>query len=246
MNIVLVTGGFDPIHTGHIAYLKSAKQLGDKLVVGINSDAWLTRKKGAPFMPFYERLSIVKNITGVDYVIEFNDDDDSANLAIKLVRQTFPNSRIIFANGGDRTNKNIPEINSGNKDIEFIFGVGGETKLNSSSKILQDFKEPKTIRPWGNYRILYDVPGMKVKELMIEPGKSMSMQRHFQRLEHWQISEGACDVEMESGITKLTKHQSIEISLKAWHRVFNPYSSPCKIIEIQFGEMCVETDIERK
>ena len=87
---------------------------------------------------------------------------------------------------------------------------------------------------------------MKVKELMIEPGKSMSMQRHFQRLEHWQISEGACDVEMESGITKLTKHQSIEIPLEAWHRIFNPYSSPCKIIEIQFGEMCVETDIERK
>ena len=96
MKIVLTTGGFDPLHTGHISYLKAAKELGDKLVVGINSDAWLTRKKGAPFMPFYERLNIVKNITGVDYVIEFNDDDDSANLAIKLVKQTFPNNEIIF------------------------------------------------------------------------------------------------------------------------------------------------------
>jgi D-beta-D-heptose 7-phosphate kinase/D-beta-D-heptose 1-phosphate adenosyltransferase len=246
MNIVLVTGGFDPIHTGHIAYLKAAKQLGDKLVVGINSDAWLTRKKGAPFMPFYERLTIVKNITGVDYVIEFNDDDGSANLAIKLVKQTFPNSRIIFANGGDRIKQNTPEINSDNKDIEFIFGVGGKTKLNSSSKILQDFKEVKTIRPWGSYKILYDGSGMKVKELLIEPGKSMSMQKHFHRSEYWQISEGDCEVERESGITKLTKHESIKIPLETWHRIFNPYSNPCKIIEIQFGEICVETDIERK
>jgi D-beta-D-heptose 7-phosphate kinase/D-beta-D-heptose 1-phosphate adenosyltransferase len=246
MNIVLVTGGFDPLHTGHISYLKSAKELGDKLVVGVNSDAWLTRKKGAPFMPFYERLNIVKNITGVDYVIEFNDDDDSANSAIKLVKQTFPNSKIIFANGGDRTKENIPEINLDNKDIEFIFGVGGWNKLNSSSKILQEFKESKTIRPWGNYRVLYDVPGMKVKELVIEPGKSMSMQKHFHRSEYWQICEGECNLEKESGITQLTKHQSIKIPPQVWHRVFNPYSNPCKIIEIQFGELCSETDIERK
>jgi cytidyltransferase-like protein len=61
-SIVLITGGFDPLHSGHIAYFKAAKKLGDTLVVGVNSDAWLTRKKGSPFMSFDERMTIVKNI----------------------------------------------------------------------------------------------------------------------------------------------------------------------------------------
>ena len=108
--IVLVTGGFDPLHSGHIEYFKAAKQLGDILVVGINSDDWLARKKGRAFMPFDERMNIVKNIQGVDFVIEFNDNDGSATLAIKLVKQTWPNDKIIFANGGDRTKENIPEM----------------------------------------------------------------------------------------------------------------------------------------
>jgi cytidyltransferase-like protein len=73
--LVLITGGFDPLHSGHIAYIQSAKKLGDTLVVGVNSDAWLTRKKGAPFMPFNERINIVKNIKDVDFVLEFNDDE---------------------------------------------------------------------------------------------------------------------------------------------------------------------------
>ena len=62
MKVVLVTGGFDPLHSGHISYFKEAKKLGDKLVVGLNSDEWLTRKKGRPFMPFKERLKIIQNL----------------------------------------------------------------------------------------------------------------------------------------------------------------------------------------
>ena len=73
--IVLVTGGFDPLHSGHIEYFKEAKKLGDILVVGVNSDAWLTRKKGAPFMPLLERTNIVRNFKMVDFVIDFDDDD---------------------------------------------------------------------------------------------------------------------------------------------------------------------------
>ena len=78
MKVVIVTGGFDPIHSGYIAYFNAAKALGDKLVVGLNSDAWLTRKKGRPFMSWYERCKIVMNLKMVDHVIEFNDDDDTA------------------------------------------------------------------------------------------------------------------------------------------------------------------------
>ena len=78
MKVVLVTGGFDPLHSGHISYFKEAKKLGDKLVVGLNSDKWLARKKGKPFMPIQERVEIVKNLQMVDDVLCWDDDDDSA------------------------------------------------------------------------------------------------------------------------------------------------------------------------
>ena len=71
--IVLITGGFDPLHSGHIAYFKEAQKLGDVLIVGVNSDAWLRRKKGQEFMPYKERAAIVRNIVGVDFVIDFNN-----------------------------------------------------------------------------------------------------------------------------------------------------------------------------
>jgi cytidyltransferase-like protein len=105
MKIVLVTGGFDPIHSGHIAYIKAAKELGDKLIVGINSDEWLRRKKGHEFMPWAERATIVANLYDVDRVINFDDADNSAKDAIRKVRDIHPNAHIIFANGGDRTKK---------------------------------------------------------------------------------------------------------------------------------------------
>ena len=134
MRIVLVTGGFDPLHSGHIAYFKEAKKLGDKLIVGLNSDAWLTRKKGRPFMPSYERSVIVQNLSMVDGCILFNDDDDTAIEAINNVKKLWTNAKIIFANGGDRTAENVPEMTI--PDVEFVFGVGGG-KIASSSDFLK-------------------------------------------------------------------------------------------------------------
>ena len=116
--IVLITGGFDPLHSGHIAYFKAAKALGDLLIVGVNSDAWLTRKKGSPFMPLLERTNIIRNIVGVDYVIDFDDSDNSAKNAIQMVRQSYPSDKIIFANGGDRTKTNIPEMDFKDNNLE--------------------------------------------------------------------------------------------------------------------------------
>jgi D-beta-D-heptose 7-phosphate kinase/D-beta-D-heptose 1-phosphate adenosyltransferase len=146
--IVLITGGFDPLHSGHIAYFRAAKELGDILIVGVNSDAWLTRKKGAPFMPYSERAEIVRNIVGVDFVINFDDNDGSAKNAIQITRQNHPTDQIIFANGGDRTNDNIPEMDIADNNLQFVFGVGGFNKANSSSWILQEWKAPKTERTW--------------------------------------------------------------------------------------------------
>ena len=252
MTIVLVTGGFDPLHSGHIAYFEAAKKLGDQLVVGINSDAWLVRKKGRAFMPLKERIAIVKNLKNVDWVMDFNDEDDTANNAIsKLIASTSIGSKIIFANGGDRTKENIPEMDEW-PNVDFVFGVGGEVKQNSSSWILEEWKNPKTIRNWGWYRVLDDKAGYKVKELVIEPGKSLSMQRHQDRSEHWYILKGTCTMNTinvssdyeEYG--KFKEHQTIRINEQQWHQGCNETKEPCHILEVQYGDRCVEDDIERR
>jgi len=250
MKIVLVTGGFDPLHSGHIEYFKAAKALGFLLIVGVNSDAWLARKKGQPFMPMQERKSIIENLYQVHKVIEFDDSDDTAIDAIKQVKELHPKANIIFANGGDRTKNNIPEMVF--DDVEFVFGVGGDDKKNSSSWILREWKQPKTLREWGYYRILHDVKGCKVKELTVESGQSLSMQKHFKRNEYWLVSEGMCDVVsmMNDGYQlpskTLAQHTSHNILVGDWHQLSNPYNIPCRIVEIQYGEECVEEDIERK
>lgn len=138
MRIVLVTGGFDPIHSGHISLLNQAALLGDKLIVGINSDDWLTRKKGQPFMTWQEREIIISNLHMVNEVISFDDSDNTAIDSIRKVKEKYPNDGIIFANGGDRTKDNIPEMVF--DDVQFVFGVGGTNKANSSSWILEKWK----------------------------------------------------------------------------------------------------------
>jgi cytidyltransferase-like protein len=246
--VVLCTGGFDPLHSGHIAYFKAARALGDFLVVGVNSDSWLTRKKGRAFMPGHERVAIIESLAVVDHCILFNDDDDSSIEAIHNVKDLYPNSEIIFANGGDRTATNIPEMSV--KDVKFVFGVGGEDKKNSSSWILEEWKAPKTERPWGYYRVLHEVPGTKVKELTIEPGSSLTLQRHYDRDEHWHVAEGKCYVDFEDDTTqshvKLKTHDQFTIRAECWHKLSNPYDQPCKIVEIQYGIACLEEDIERR
>jgi mannose-6-phosphate isomerase-like protein (cupin superfamily) len=168
--------------------------------------------------------------------------------AINNVKNLYPNSQIIFANGGDRTENNILEMAV--KDVEFAFGVGGEDKKNSSSWILEEWKAPKTIRPWGYYRILHEVQETKVKELTIEPTHSLTMQRHFDRSEYWHISEGRCVVATETdnnkGFEELSTHDGFIIPAETWHKLSNPYDVPCKIVEIQYGIACDEDDIERR
>ena len=251
--IVLITGGFDPIHSGHIAYLQAAKKLGDILVVGVNSDAWLGRKKGRAFMPLMERAAILRAITGVDFVIDFDDSDDSAKHAIWMVRQSYPQDHIVFANGGDRTDTNIPEMGIQDPNLDFVFGVGGQDKKNSSSWILTEWKAPKTLRTWGYYRVLHEQDQqVKVKELTVEPGQRLSMQRHTDRAEHWFVSEGQATVYSLDRSTDMDllgtydQFDHIHISREQWHQLCNETDQPLKVVEIQYGPRCVEEDIERR
>lgn len=253
MKIVLVTGGFDPLHSGHIAYFQAARALGDKLVVGVNTDAWLTRKKGRPFMPIKERVDVIQSLRMVDHCVLYDDSDGSSKEAIRNVRAMYPDADIIFANGGDRTHLNIPEMDVKDDRLTFVFGVGGFDKANSSSWILEEWRAPKTERPWGYYRVLYEPNSkVKLKELTVDPGKTLSMQRHEDRGELWFVSEGEAtlytinrksDAELHG---RYTQNQMIVINRREWHQLANESTVPLKVIEIQYGDRCEESDIERQ
>ena len=137
----LVTGGFDPIHSGHISYFERAKDLSDYLVVGINTNEWLTRKKGQYFLPWIERAEIIRHLDMVDAVISWDDADDTGIGAIQKCLEI--SERVIFCNGGDRGKDNIPELAKygNNPRVKFEFGIGGNDKMNSSSWILHGYFE---------------------------------------------------------------------------------------------------------
>jgi cytidyltransferase-like protein len=253
MKIVVVSGGFDPIHSGHIAYFNSAKTHGEYLIVALNSDEWLARKKGKFFMPFIERKTIIENLSVVDEVIAFGDDEIGSCInALKQIKEMYPNDEITFCNGGDRNKGNIPEM--GVEGINFEFEVGGSDKKNSSSWILKKHEYDGEERIWGKFFNLFTDSGetkVKVKELIVDPGKGLSFQRHFHRSEIWFVSKGACIVNYSEG--EAEKYKAIDLNIEnilfikkeAWHQIINPNDKPCHIIEIQYGEKTDENDIER-
>jgi cytidyltransferase-like protein len=250
MKIIIVSGGFDPIHSGHIEYFKSAKSHGDKLIVALNSDSWLENKKGKFFMPFNEREAIVSSLSYVDEVIGFEDDDlGSAINALEKVKTMYPNDELYFANGGDRNDGNIPEMSV--NGIEFIFSVGGDDKKNSSSWILKNWQYYHEERIWGSFYNLFEADQVKVKELIVKPGKGMSFQKHFKRHEIWMVSKGSCVVNYSKGdpdekeSVQLNQFDHYLVPLGEWHQITNPFDETCHLIEIQYGQECVEDDIER-
>lgn len=140
--ISLVTGGFDPIHSGHIQYFQRAKDFSDYLVVGINTNEWLTNKKGQYFQSWVERAEIIRHLDMVDAVITVPDDEvGSACGAIEKCLQIA--ETVVFCNGGDRGSTNTPELDKygDNPRVQFEFGIGGTDKKNSSSWILRGYFE---------------------------------------------------------------------------------------------------------
>ena len=250
MKIIVVSGGFDPIHSGHIAYFKAAREYGEKLIVALNSDQWLEDKKGKAFMPYIERNEVISNLSCVDEVINFDDDKyGSAINALDKVKKMYPNDQIFFANGGDRNKSNIPEMSV--DGVEFLFGVGGNDKKNSSSWILKKWHYYQEDRIWGGFYNLFESDDIKVKELIVNPGQGMSFQKHFKRSEIWLVSKGSCVVNYSKDnpddrkSIKLKKFDHYFVPVGQWHQITNPFDKSCHLIEIQYGEDLQEEDIER-
>jgi D-beta-D-heptose 7-phosphate kinase/D-beta-D-heptose 1-phosphate adenosyltransferase len=128
---VMVSGGFDPVHIGHIRMILEASEHGDVFVVA-NSDDWLFRKKGFVFMEFEQRAEILASIKGVVKVSGVDDSDDTVCEAIRRLKPDY------FANGGDRQKHNTPEQAVCDElGVEMLWGIGGNNKANSSSDLVE-------------------------------------------------------------------------------------------------------------
>jgi len=215
---VMVSGGFDPLHGGHLEYLRLAAQLG-KVTVALNSDAWLIKKKGYVFMGWEERSRILEALKYVDRVVAVDDKDGSVNDAIIRCR---PN---LFANGGDRGPSNTAESELCRQlGIGTVFNLGG--KVQSSSWLVSKTKTVQ--RDWGTYDVLFDSPNMKVKAMRMLPGKETSKQRHLMRDEYWFFEHGTSD----------------HVKAGEWHQLKNDTEKELVVIEVQTG-VCEEDDIQR-
>lgn len=256
----LITGGFDPIHSGHIAYIKAAAEMCDILYVGINTDEWLKRKKGYVFMTQSERADVVFAIRGVQGLVLFNDDNNTAcdaiDRLISIIEDDYKlkDYEILFMNGGDRNETNIPEAEAfvDIPKVKFVYGVGGTDKKNSSSHLVSAVRDEEIVkRNWGEFRVIYYVQNetteIKVKELVVNPGASLSMQRHQHRDEVWFLKQG--EGKIDFGLNELRPilpNKFYYIGKGHWHRLVNSGNEPLHIIEVQQGTYCIEEDIQRK
>lgn len=213
---IVISGGFDPIHPGHIAMIEAAAEFGEVHIIA-NSDEWLLRKKGFFFQPWVDRKKILEAYT--PHVHEVNDSDGTVCEALRRIKPDY------FGNGGDRGSKNTPELDVCKEiGIEPVFELGGG-KYSSSSEINA---RNKVKTRWGWYHVLIDMPQLKVKMLHIEAGKKLSLQKHEKRSEFFFMPNGEVRMNLPG----------------VWHAPKAPDDKDITILEVQIG-VSEEEDIER-
>jgi len=239
---VLVSGGFDPLHVGHVDLLTQAGQHG-RVLVALNSDAWLMRKKGYAFMPWGERAAILKALACVDNVVAFNDDDDSAADAILQCQPAF------FAKGGDRTLVTLPvqEIKACEEvGAKILCGLG--TKIQSSSRLIERATAVRHVRPWGYYVVLEQTVASAVKHLHIARGQAISLQYHKNRSETWTFSDSNALARVGQNTLRSHPGLGMTVPVNMYHRIVAEFGD-VDLIEVQTpatpGARLRESDIVR-
>ena len=237
---VVVSGGFDPIHVGHLRMFKEASELAHRLIVVVNNDNFLMQKKSYVFMPITERMEIIKSFDMVDKVVESIDMDLTVCKTLEWLAKE--ENIQIFANGGDRNSTDsIPEADVCRENkIAMKFNVGGGKIQSSSSLIAKEI-----IKPWGSYKTFEKDKGFLVKRITIAPGETLSLQSHKHRSEHWLVASGVATVECDGEKSYLNQFESISIPQGAKHRLCNDSKEILQVVEVQFGEHLSEMDITR-
>ena len=246
---VAVSGGFDPLHIGHVRMFETAKKLGDKLVVILNNDNWLKTKKGFAFMPQKERKELIESFPFVDKVVltthKPNDTDKSVVNALKNLKPA------IFANGGDRkpSGDPIPEVELCEKlGIKIVYNIGHGGKVQSSSWMINAARRPasRSVRPWGEYFGWDKGDGWNLKTIYIKPGKRLSLQYHHHREEWWLLVDGdATAIVQDEGAehsVELEKGKVFKVQKKQVHRLASKKGGT--VVEVAYGDFD-EEDIVR-
>ena len=246
---VAVSGGFDPLHIGHVRMFKAAKKLGDKLVVILNNDNWLRAKKGFVFMPQKERKELIEAISGVDKVVYTKHDKNPKDMSVaRALRELRP---VIFANGGDRKPGNLVSkeaIACREIGCKEVLNVGHGGKIQSSSWMVNAARRPasKAVRPWGEYYGWDSGKGWNLKTIYIKPKKRLSLQYHHHREEWWLLVSGDAQATLrdESGdrTVALKKGEVFRVTKKMIHRLSSQKGGI--IVEVAYGDFD-EEDIVR-
>lgn len=247
--LVAVSGGFDPLHIGHVRLFKAARKLGDKLVVIVNNDNWLRAKKGFVFMPQKERVELLEAFPFVDWVVLTSHKKDDLDRSVcKALQKIRPH---VFANGGDRFRKNTSERQLCKRlGIRMVFNVGKGGKVQSSSWMIDAARKPasRTVRPWGRYYGWDSGKRWNLKTVYVHPGKRLSLQYHHGRSEHWMLVEGdaTATIQSSTGLIEetypLRLGESFRVGRGAVHRLQSKKGGV--VVEVALGKFD-EDDIVR-
>jgi len=239
-NSVVISGGFDPIHIGHLRMIQEAAKLGSKLIVIVNNDRFLIEKKGYAFMPIEERIEIINGFSGVYRVVESIDGDMTVCKTLELLAKE--ENIVCFANGGDRKKESdIPEAEICKKyNIKMEFNVGG-SKIQSSSSLVSG----EIDKPWGSYKTFEKGEGYLLKRMTVLPDEILSLQSHKHRAEHWFVAEGTATIECNGKTQVVKQYESFFIPLGSKHRLSNLSRNILKVVEVQIGDILSEEDITR-
>lgn len=241
--IGVVSGGFDPLHAGHARMLMEAESRCDDLVVLVNTDEWLLRKKGYVSVPVDQRCEVIRSIVRGADVRPALDDDGTVVASLELIRESCaPDQRVFFFNGGDRGEGNVPEERV--EGVRMVYGIGGTDKVNSSSAIHRRGYLSRVQRIWGYYDDHFRTEKCVFKTLFPRDGESTSLQRHRHRSEVWFVESGRVLVRVGDDRLVLDPGDHCSVPAGAWHQM-TAIGGDAVVREMQFGALCSEDDIER-